>query len=190
MLHPTRPAPFSTLPVAVDQHPNLEALAFAVDRLSKQPGLGQNTMKPSLFLRLAAVISLLIAVGHTLGRPWTPRLDAQGAAVVDAMQSYHMNVMGSERTYFDFYLGFGWIVGVYLLAQTVLLWFLAGFGATEAARARPFVAVFFVANLLITGLDSRFLFAVPLIMSAVITLCLGWAWLAMRPGARHAAAAS
>jgi hypothetical protein len=141
---------------------------------------GGRSVKPTFPLRLAAVISLLLCVGHTLGRPWTPAGDAAGAAVVEAMKTYHMQLMGVERSYFDFYLGFGWIISVYLLAQAALLWCVASLGATDAARVRPFVAVFFIASLMITVLDWQFLFAIPLVMSAVITLCLGWALLAVR----------
>jgi hypothetical protein len=33
---------------------------------------------------------------------------------VDAMRAYRFDVMGLERSYYDFYVGFGWLLGAYL----------------------------------------------------------------------------
>jgi hypothetical protein len=87
-------------------------------------------MKASVFLRIAAVVTAVFDAAHMLGRPWTRRHDVQTAAVIEAMKSYRFNAMGFERSYFDFYVGFGWTLAVYLVMQAVLLWQLAGFAKT------------------------------------------------------------
>ena len=38
------------------------------------------------------------------------------------MQSTHFYIMGSSRTYWDFYVGFGLFVSVFLLLAVVLAW--------------------------------------------------------------------
>ena len=55
-------------------------------------------MKASLFYRIAAVLLLLFAVGHTLGFPQsgpTGGLDA----LLDSMPSIHFDMQGFSRTY-------------------------------------------------------------------------------------------
>jgi hypothetical protein len=147
-------------------------------------------MKPALFLRIAAVITLLLGAGHMLGRPWTPSRDPQTAAVIEAMKSSHVHIMGFDRSYMDFYVGFGLVLGVYVVAQAALLLVLAGFDSTEPARARPIIAIFFITNVAITVLDGAYLFTLPLVMSGAVALCLGLAVATARRGSSLAAAGS
>jgi low temperature requirement protein LtrA len=144
-------------------------------------------MKPTLFLRGAAAVTLLLGVGHLVGRPWTPSKDPLAAAVVVAMKSHQMDVMGFNRTFMDFYLGFGLMLGVFLLAQGVLLWMLADLANSDPVRARRMVAVFLIINLLQTALAAAYLFTVPLVMSAAVTLCLGVAIAIPAPSVRQRA---
>jgi len=73
-------------------------------------------MTPSVFLRSASVITLLFAAGHAMGAvdSWSPSGET---AVLGAMRSFHFDVMGTTRTYLDFYLGFGLYITVLLLLQ-------------------------------------------------------------------------
>ena len=137
-------------------------------------------MKSSTWLRIAALVTALQGIGHLIGQPWTPGKDVLSAGVVAAMQAHEMHVMGFDRSYFDFYVGFGWDLGVFVAVQAVLLWQLAGLAQAEPARVRPAVAVFFAANLVLTGLNARFLFTAPLVTTAAIALCLALALLPAR----------
>ncbi len=141
-------------------------------------------MRTGLWLRAAAVLTLLLGVGHMMGRPWTPANDPQAAAVVDAMKSHSMHVMGFDRTFMDFYGGFGLIVGVNLLGEAVLLWMLADLVPHEPTRARRIAAVFFLMNLIVTALAGGYLFTAPLVLSAAVTVCLGVAVLAPARGVK------
>jgi hypothetical protein len=78
-------------------------------------------IKPSLALRIAAVTTLLFAIGHTVGgmQSWSPPGRTE---VLDAMKSFHFDADGVSRSYLDFYLGFGFIISVYLFLQALLLW--------------------------------------------------------------------
>jgi hypothetical protein len=132
-------------------------------------------MKPSLMLRITSIISLLFAVGHTLGgqKSWSPIGEND---VFRAMKSFRFQTEGVSRTYLDFYLGFGFILGVYLLLQAVLLWQLATIAKTDPLLARPPVASFFVASVASAWLSWTFIFPLPAVFSAVIAVCLGLAF--------------
>jgi hypothetical protein len=94
--------------------------------------------------------------------------------VLKAMQSFHLDTFGMSRTYLDFYLGFGFILGVYLLLQAALPQ-LATLAKTEARRIRPLLVSFLLASVVSAGLSWKFIFAVPAVSFAVVAAGLGLA---------------
>ena len=78
-------------------------------------------MNASLLLRIASVISLVFAAGHSLGgrKYWSPQGKTE---VLKAMRTVRFEVFGVSRTYLDFYLGFGLSLSVFLLLQAAVLW--------------------------------------------------------------------
>ena len=135
-------------------------------------------MKPSVLYRIAAVLLLLFAIGHTFGfRQIDPKWGVD--SLIGSMQSLHFDAQGFRRTYWDFFVGFGLFVGVFQLFAAVLAWQLGG-QSKETLRLMPVVtwslAICFGG---VTVLCWLYFFIVPIILSAVITLCLILAaWLA------------
>jgi hypothetical protein len=132
-------------------------------------------------LRIAAIVSLLYCFGHSAGFPWTPSPGGQRDAVVQLMQSFQFDVFGSNRSYWDFFQGFGLTLSVFQLLESVVLWLLAGLASAAPERARPFVLVFFVASIAQLLLVLRFFFLPPIVLSAGLTICLGLAAWALQP---------
>jgi hypothetical protein len=62
------------------------------------------------------------------------------------MRAFHFDAAGVSRTYLDFYLGFGFVTGVYLLMQAVVFWQLASIAKTGAFRVRSLIGSFLLAN--------------------------------------------
>jgi hypothetical protein len=134
-------------------------------------------MKAPILLRIAAIISALTAAGHTLGgrQSWSP---AGETDVLRAMKTVSYHAQGVDRTYWDFYAGFGFTISVYLVLQAVLLWQLATVARDEPLRVRPLVASFFLATIASGWVAWKFIFAVPVVFSAILAACLGLAFLA------------
>jgi hypothetical protein len=134
-------------------------------------------MKPVLLLRITSIITLLFAVGHTLGgmQSWSPVGETD---VLRAMRSYHFDAGGVTRTYMDFYLGLGFTITVYLLLQTVLLWQLAAIAKVDSVRIRPMIVSLFIASVASAFLSWKFILAVPAIFCVVIAACLALAFYA------------
>jgi len=84
--------------------------------------------------------------------------------------------MGSTRTYWDFYFGFGVIISLLMLLLGVVLWQLGSWAKTDALRVRGIVASFFVAFVVNTVLTWKYFFVLPVVMSAAITVCLALAF--------------
>ena len=98
------------------------------------------------------------------------------------MRSIHFDYQGFSRTYWDFYVGFGLFVTVFLLFAAVLAWQLGGLPAETLALMRGTAWALALCFLAVTILSWRYFFIVPLIFSIVITACLiAAAWLSARP---------
>jgi len=128
-------------------------------------------MTTTLFLRIASVISLVFTAGHSLGglKKWSPMGDNE---VLRAMTAVHFDTMGTNRSYLDFFMGFGWSISVAMLMQTVLLWQMASLARTDAARVRPMIAVVALATLASSVIAWRFIFPVPALFSGVLLAAL------------------
>ena len=137
-------------------------------------------MKPATFLRIASVITFFFFAGHTSGIPWTPDVGPTMMPVIDAMKSNAFDAVGSSRTLWDFYFGFGLTISLYLLLLAVLLWQLASFAKTDALRLRPMIASFLVAFVVNTVLAWKYFFIIPVVTSGAISLCLALALVTAR----------
>src|SRR5277367_2441023 len=128
-------------------------------------------MRASWFYRIAAVLLLLFSIGHTLGfRQTDPQWKAD--AVVADMQKIHFNAQGFDRSYWDFFVGFGLFVSVFLLLSAILAWQLGGLKAevlTMIPAVKWSLALCFIG---VTILSWKYFFVVPVVFSSVITLCL------------------
>src|SRR5882757_3072794 len=92
-------------------------------------------MKASMFYRIAAVLLLLFAVGHTLGfRESDPTWGAD--ALLASMRSIHFDVQGFNRTYWDLFVAAGFSVAVFYLFAAVFAWQLGGLPAEALAGMR------------------------------------------------------
>ena len=128
-------------------------------------------MTTAVLLRISAVISLLFAVGHSLGglKRWSPMGEN---AVLKAMETVRFDTMGVNRSYLDFFLGFGWSLSVAMLLQSVLLWQLASLARSDAAQVRPMIAAFALATLAGGVIAWLFIFPVPALFSAALLIVL------------------
>jgi hypothetical protein len=143
--------------------------------------LWRHDMKASLFYRIAAVLLLLFAVGHTLGfRQSDPTWGVD--ALLGSMRSIHFDVQGSNRTYWDLFVAAGLSVGVFYLFAAILAWQLGGLPAENLALMRATAWAFALCFATITVVSWRYLFILPIVFSFVITLCLiVAAWLSAKP---------
>lgn len=129
-------------------------------------------MKRSTWLRISAAVTLLYAIGHTAGFPWTPVRSGNAPAVIDAMKTVSIVVGGTTRTYWDFYQGFGLAISGFLAVQAVILWQLASLARAGVQRARGITAVVlggFIYNAVLVGL---FFFVQPLVLVIALVVCL------------------
>lgn len=134
-------------------------------------------MKASLLYRIASVLLLLFAAGHTFGfRQNNPEWGAD--AVLALMRSVHFDAQGFTRTYWDFFSAFGLFFSVFLLFAAVLAWQLGGLPAEIFARMRGTAWALAISFVAVTALSVKYAFTIPIVFSALVTICLlAAAWL-------------
>src|SRR5438552_4993572 len=137
-------------------------------------------MKASVFYRIAAVLLVLFAVGHTVGfRQSDPKWGVD--ALLGSMRSTHFDAQGFTRTYWDFFTAFGLFFSVFLLFAAVLAWVLGGLPAETLARVRSIAWALAICFVAVTALSWRYAFTTPIVVSTLITVCLiAAAWLAAK----------
>jgi hypothetical protein len=137
-------------------------------------------VKASLFFRIAAVLLVLFAAGHTLGfRQSDPSWGID--ALLASMRSIHFDLGGFSRTYWDLFVGAGFSVGVFYLFAAVLAWQLGRLPAETLATMRTTAWAFALTFAAITVVSWIYLFIIPIAFSTLITVCLtAGAWRAGR----------
>jgi hypothetical protein len=137
-------------------------------------------MSARLAFRIAAVLLVFFAAGHTLGFSHTdPKWGVD--ALLASLRSTHFDADGFRRTWWDFYLASGYIAGLFYLFAAVMAWQLGGLPGTALARLRGANRGFALCFAAITVVSGMHLFLIPLAFSAAITLTLTLAaWLSAK----------
>src|ERR1051326_2089786 len=113
-------------------------------------------MKASTLYRIAAVLLLLFAAGHTLGfRQSDPVWGID--ALLGSLRSIHFDIQGFNRTFWDFFVAAGFSVGVFYLFAAILAWQLGGLPAATLALIRGTAWAFALCFAVITVVSWRYL---------------------------------
>jgi hypothetical protein len=137
-------------------------------------------MTPTLLYRIAAVLFLVVAAGHTFGFLKFEPPTAEGAAVRDAMNNVHFQIGKASFSYGGFYVGFGLYVTVYLLFSVYLAWHLGGLARSHPEAIGALGWVFFAVQLAGLALSWIYFALPPTVLSALVAICLGWAALLVK----------
>ena len=137
-------------------------------------------MKPVLFLRTAAVLTLIHAVLHTIGGVFSTPEPGPQLTAVTAMKTNQFLLMGHVRSYWDFYMGMGLCATLFMTVEAVAFWQLASLAKTESMRLRPVYATFCVGFVVMAGMSYRYFFLGPVIVEILIAICLGLAFFASK----------
>jgi hypothetical protein len=126
-------------------------------------------MTTRVLYRIAAVLILLFDLGHSAGFPWS---DPKWGVDVGPMRSSHFNVLGFSRTYWDFYVGFGLFITVFLLLAAMLAWQLGSLAAQTLTLMRLTAWALAACFAAVTVLSWMYFFIIPIAFGVAITVCL------------------
>jgi hypothetical protein len=135
-------------------------------------------VSPTIWLRVASILTLIHAVLHTVGGVFgKPKHGSEEVALQETMKAHQFLVMGSQRTYWDFFFGYGLILGVCLFVQGVLFWQLGEIAKSQPKLIRPILVTFILSFLATTLIAGRYFFIAPVVTEAIIAACLLGAYL-------------
>jgi hypothetical protein len=137
-------------------------------------------MKPWTWLRIGAALQGLGAVLHTIASMDSASRGPAEQAVFAAMQSFHFQIAGVNRSHWDFYQGYELCITVVFAILAVLIWQLGNLSREEPRHAVPLIATILVAEILLSAIGWEYFFAGPGGMSILIGACLIAALLGLR----------
>ena len=132
-------------------------------------------MKPANYIRIAAVLTFVHAVLHTVGGVFGSISPGPEAVAAAAMKSNQFVAMGYSRTFWDFYMGMGLAVTLFLTMESVVFWLLASLAREHASQLRPILIVFAVGYFAFAVDSYHYFFLAPVVVEVLIALCLAGA---------------
>jgi hypothetical protein len=101
--------------------------------------------------------------------------------LLGSMRSIHFDIQGFSRTYWDLFVAAGLSVGVFYLFAAIVSWQLGGLAAETFAVMRGSAWALALCFVAITVVSWRYLFILPIVFSAVISvLLIAAAWLSSK----------
>ena len=131
-------------------------------------------MAATWLYRVASILFVLFALGHTYGFLSFRPSSAEGRAVYESMNSVHLVVRGQDYTYGGFYRGFGLSATISLLFWAFLCWYLGELARTNPAVIGALGWAFFAAQVAGAVLGSSILVRQP--GSYLCWSRYSWAW--------------
>ncbi|HEV8215948.1 MAG TPA: nuclear transport factor 2 family protein [Gemmatimonadaceae bacterium] len=128
-------------------------------------------MRTVWWYRASAVLLALFAIAHQLGfRQVDPTWGAD--AVVHGMQTVRFPVQGFQRTYWEFFSGFGFFSTAFLLFSAVIAFDLGRQSGDVLARLRLVRWAFAACYIVIAVLMFTNFFAAPMVLATLVAICL------------------
>ena len=135
-------------------------------------------MRAAIVLRMAAILALFEAVGHTfLFVTYVPKHGAEEIAVVDAMKLHRFSFGGFSHSYWEMYFGYGLFTTVSCLIEAGILCQLAALLKRGVSGIRAMVAVFFFGEVGYIVLVIKYFFTVPIVSHLIMAALLAGAFI-------------
>jgi hypothetical protein len=130
-------------------------------------------MKPALPLRVASILALTAALGHTLlFLTYKPTHGPAEIVVISEMQTHVFSFGGFLHSYWQLYLGYELFVTISCLVECALLWQLARLSTAAPLSIRPMIAILCLGEVATSILMLKFFFFIPIMVHIATALCL------------------
>jgi len=130
-------------------------------------------MSPTILYRIAAVLFVLFAAGHTYGFLSLRPPSAEGRAVYDSMNTVRFEVGGRSFTYGAFYRGFGLSCTASMILSAFLAWHLGELARSAPAAIGSLGWVFFAMQVVGVVLSFLYFGPPPMVLSALVAAIVG-----------------
>ena len=132
-------------------------------------------MNATLLFRIASVVLVLFAAGHTFGFLRFKAPTSEGVAVHEAMARVVFDIKGKRFSYDRFYVGFGLVITIELLFSAYVAWHLGVLASDNPAAIGSLGWAFCAMQFAVLVLCWMFFFPITAVFSGVVTVCVVWA---------------
>ena len=140
-------------------------------------------MKSKIWWRVASGLTMFFAAAHTAGILNPARQGPEEDALLDHMRSYHFQIMGATRTYWEFFFGFGLFLTAALVVVSLLSWKMGAVSDKDPGLALQLGWPLLCGQVAFAVLSWKYFFLAPALVSSTASLCTLFALLA-RPSPR------
>jgi hypothetical protein len=137
-------------------------------------------MRPTHWLRAASIFTIVHSIAHTAGGVYGAIAPGAQQTAVDAMKANTFPLVGFTRSYWDFHMGFGLAITIFLAVEAIVFWLLGNLARDSDANLRPILATFLVGYVVLAINSFLYFFAPPVIVELLIAACLGAAIVSMK----------
>lgn len=137
-------------------------------------------MPAKLPLRIASVVLLLFALGHTVGFLTFQPKEPEAAGVLESMRRVPFDFGGHTVHWIDLYTGFGLAISVAGFALVIIAWRLSSATAAEASLAGMIAWLLCAIQILNAVLSLRYFGLVQAVFSVACAALLAWGALRLR----------
>jgi hypothetical protein len=130
-------------------------------------------MSATIWLKAAAGLALIQYIAHALlFFRAKPSHGQEEIDVVNTMKSHRWKFSGLERSYWDFYFGYGLLAILWGVVEIFLLWQVASIAAASSVSIIPFLVLLLIANIGHAILTMLYFFPLPAVFDLLIALVL------------------
>ena len=129
-------------------------------------------MNPRVWLRVAAVITIIHAVLHTIGGVYGAPAPGPQTIAETAMKVNTFMAFGNLRSMWIFYRGMGLTVTIFLTLSAIVFWLLGDLIKVAGARLRPILIAFAAGYMVFAVVSWRYFFSTPVITELLIAASL------------------
>jgi hypothetical protein len=131
------------------------------------------------------VLTLVHSALHTIGGVFGATPPGPASVARAAMEANRFPFLGPMRSFWDFHMGMGLSVTVFLTMEAIVFWLLGSVVRRDGAALRPVLAVFALGYFAFALISMRYFFPGAWGMELAIALCLVLA--CVKAGARSPA---
>ena len=113
---------------------------------------------------------VFFTLGHTIG-VLNPPAEGPAGRALEAMRRARFPIMGFERSYWDFYRGFGFFVSLEFLLFAVIAYQLSVLSRRSARAALPLMVTLEIGCAVTALLSWMYFFAAPMVTSLAALVC-------------------
>lgn len=136
--------------------------------------------KPWVWMRVTTGLLAFLVLAHTAAALSHKSRGLTEDLILSSLKKYRFQVMGFDRSHWDFYFGFSLCMSITVSVLAVLCWQLGELSRHSPRQARPLILSLFIGMNAVAVLFWTYFFTAPALTASLAALALGMALMTSR----------